>query len=426
MTSKTNYKQTEIGEIPQTWELVELRDVLSEKGYIRGPFGSALRRPELKSEGIPVYEQQHAIYGVRDFRYYIDEEKFEELKRFQVKVNDLIISCSGTLGKVSIITDEDPKGIISQALLALRPDTEKILPDYLKYFFTSRYGFTSITSRSTGSVQVNIANRQIIELIKLALPSIHEQQIIILILSSLDDKIELNRKMNNTLEEIGKALFKQWFVDFEFPDENGRPYKSSGGKMVNSELGEIPEGWEAGHFGNVVENFDSKRIPLSNREREKRKGDFRYYGATGVMDHVNDFIFDGIYLLVGEDGTVITNKETAVTQYVWGKFWVNNHAHVLKGKNGFSTEVLKLFLEVTNIAPYITGAVQPKLNQNNLNSIPVVLPKKEILAEFSGLIDLLFSKYRQTHDEIERLTSIRDSLLPRLMSGKLRVRDYEN
>ena len=143
MTSKTNYKQTEIGEIPQTWELVELRDVLSEKGYIRGPFGSALRRPELKSEGIPVYEQQHAIYGVRDFRYYIDEEKFEELKRFQVKVNDLIISCSGTLGKVSIITDEDPKGIISQALLALRPDTEKILPDYLKYFFTSRYGFTS-------------------------------------------------------------------------------------------------------------------------------------------------------------------------------------------------------------------------------------------------------------------------------------------
>ena len=232
--------------------------------------------------------------------------------------------------------------------------------------------------------------------------------------------------MNNTLEEIGKALFKQWFVDFEFPDENGRPYKSSGGKMVNSELGEIPEGWEAGHFGNVVENFDSKRIPLSNREREKRKGDFRYYGATGVMDHVNDFIFDGIYLLVGEDGTVITNKETAVTQYVWGKFWVNNHAHVLKGKNGFSTEVLKLFLEVTNIAPYITGAVQPKLNQNNLNSIPVVLPKKEILAEFSGLIDLLFSKYRQTHDEIERLTSIRDSLLPRLMSGKLRVRDYEN
>ena len=113
------------------WANVTLKDVLEEKGYIRGPFGSALKRGDMKNSGIPVYEQQHAIYGVRDFRYYIDNEKFEEMRRFQVQENDLIVSCSGTVGKVSVISETDPKGIISQALLLLRADTNKINPLYI-------------------------------------------------------------------------------------------------------------------------------------------------------------------------------------------------------------------------------------------------------------------------------------------------------
>ena len=119
------------------WRDVELKDVLSEKGYIRGPFGAALKRNEMKSEGIPVYEQQNAIYDNREFRYFIDEEKYKTLERFTTKTDDLIISCSGTVGKVSIIKEEDPKGIISQALLTLRVNKELILPDFLKYFFSS-------------------------------------------------------------------------------------------------------------------------------------------------------------------------------------------------------------------------------------------------------------------------------------------------
>ena len=117
------------------WENLTLADVLQDKGYIRGPFGSALKRGDMKDKGIPVYEQQHAIYNSRIFRFYIDSDKFEEMKRFEVQNNDLIISCSGTVGKVSIIRENDPKGIISQALLLLRVDDSKISPLYLKYFF---------------------------------------------------------------------------------------------------------------------------------------------------------------------------------------------------------------------------------------------------------------------------------------------------
>lgn len=101
------------------WNETILSEVLVDKGYIRGPFGSALKRGDMKEDGIPVYEQQHAIYNSREFRYYIDEQKFNEMKRFQVRKDDLIISCSGTVGKVSIIKDDDPNGIISQACCCL-------------------------------------------------------------------------------------------------------------------------------------------------------------------------------------------------------------------------------------------------------------------------------------------------------------------
>lgn len=176
-----------------------LADVLDDKGYIRGPFGSALKRGDMKKEGIPVYEQQHAIYGIRDFRFFIDENKFAEMKRFQVRTNDLIISCSGTVGNVSIIRENDPKGIISQALLLLRANTDRILPQYLKYFFTSKEGYNAIVSRSSGSVQVNISKRSVIEQIPLALPSLAEQEKIVSVLESIDNKIAENEKINNNL-----------------------------------------------------------------------------------------------------------------------------------------------------------------------------------------------------------------------------------
>ena len=197
------------------WKETHLSDVLADKGYIRGPFGSALKRGEMKEDGIPVYEQQHAIYNTRKFRYYIDEKKLDEMKRFQVRKDDLIISCSGTVGKVSIIRDDDPKGIISQALLLLRVDTNKILPLYLKYFFSSRNGYNTIVSRSSGSVQVNIAKRNVIEHISFRLPQIGTQRKIVEILSSIDEKIEENERINNNLEQQAQAIFANEFLSLD-------------------------------------------------------------------------------------------------------------------------------------------------------------------------------------------------------------------
>lgn len=214
---------------------VPLKDLLGGKGYIRGPFGSALKRRELQKTGIPVYEQQHAIKGDREFRYYIDEKKYEELKRFTVEVDDLIISCSGTVGRISVIREEDPIGIISQALLILRPESKKILPEYLYYFFSSKRGFYELINASQGAVQLNIAPRTVVEKILIPTPTISEQREIVSILKSLDDKIELNHQTNQTLEQIAQAIFKSWFVDFE-PTRAKIIAKEQGANLATQEL----------------------------------------------------------------------------------------------------------------------------------------------------------------------------------------------
>ena len=174
--------------------------------------------------------------------------------------------------------------------------------------------------------------------------------------------------------------------------------------------GVVPTGWRATTLGEVIEISDSKRIPLSGREREERRGKYPYHGAASVMDYVDDFLYDGIYAFMGEDGK-------PVLQYVWGKFWVNNHAHVLCGKNGISTEHLLLHLKGCNIAPFVNGAVQPKLNQGNMNRIPFMLPPPEIGQAFAKTIEPLFAQIRANTEQSRTLATLRDTLLPKLLSG---------
>lgn len=143
------------------------------------------------------------------------------------------------------------------------------------------------------------------------------------------------------------------------------------------------------------------------------------------MDYVNDYLFDGIYLLVGEDGSVSDARGLAVTQYVWGMFWVNNHAHVLQGKSPVSTEHVYLHLHYEPVLPYITGAVQPKLSQGRMKKMPFVYPDVPICDAFSQFVAPFFEKVRACDMESQSLASLRDALLPKLISGELRIRDAE-
>lgn len=218
--------------------------------------------------------------------------------------------------------------------------------------------------------------------------------------------------------ELTKQLYKRWFIEFEFPNKDGNSYKASNGKMVESELGLIPENWCIKRLDEISVNFDSKRKPLSSKDREERKGNIPYYGATSIIDYVNEYIFDDIFVLMGEDGSVINSDNTPVLQYIWKKCWINNHAHVLQGK-GISTEHLMECLRATDVSSIITGAVQLKINQANMNALKYVYATEETNRDFDEKISKIYEKIRANIEQNEILEQLRDTLLPKLMNGEI-------
>lgn len=234
-----------------------------------------------------------------------------------------------------------------------------------------------------------------------------EQEKIAGLLEALDKKIQLNAEINENLLQQAQALYKCRFVDMQ-------PFD-----------GVMPNDWHLGTVSEIIELHDSKRIPLSSRERANLKKIYPYYGATSVMDYVDRYLFDGIYLLLGEDGTVVDSKGFPILQYVDGKFWVNNHAHIITGKNGFSVELLYLLFSLTSVQSIVTGAVQPKISQSNLNKIPVIVPSEAELKALDATVQPIFAQIRILRTENDRLATTRDVLFPKLMSGEIDVSDIE-
>lgn len=348
-----------------------------------------------------------------------------------VKPGDTILATvRPNLRSFVYLSETKPNTVVSTGFAVLRA-TEESDKRFL-YYIISDQSFTDyLTARAHGSAYpaVSVAVIQDAEL-RVPLPDVQES--IGAVLGALDDKIKQNRRTARALERLARAIFRAWFVDFEpvkakaagatsFPSMPQSIFDALPAAFADSELGPIPNGWGVRRLGDAIALHDSKRIPLSRRQREQRRGRYRYYGAAGIIDYVNDYLFDGVYVLVGEDGTVITDDDRPVVQYVWGQFWVNNHAHVLTGTNGFTTEHLRVLLDHVHIRPFVTGAVQPKLNQANLKSVPIVIAPNEVNRCFADTIGPLFELVRGEQDESASLAKTRDYLLPKLLSGQVRV-----
>ena len=335
----------------------------------------------------------------------LSSESLPSRARRKVQINDIIYSTVRPNQKhFGIIKNQPENFLVSTGFAVLHINKTIADPNFIFYNLIQNENTESLhaIAEQTTSAYPAIKPSDI-ENLSIKLPPLPTQQKIAAILSSLDDKIELNNKINTNLEQQAGALFKNWFVDFE-------PF---GGKM--------PEEWKVGTVSEIITLHDSKRIPLSSQQREKMEKKYPYYGATSLMDYVDNYLFDGIFLLLGEDGTVIDSEGFPILQYVEGKFWVNNHAHILTGKNGFSVEMLYLLFSLTNVKDKVTGAVQPKISQGNLNSITTIIPSEEICKKFDLLIQPLFAQIRNLKQENDRLSEIRDTLLPKLINGEILI-----
>ena len=392
------------------WKEVRLGDIADVQ---TGPFGSQLHKSDYIAEGIPCIMPTNIgphLNLVVDGIAHVSEVDANRLSRHLTEFGDIIYARRGDIEKCAYVTTNEEKWLCGTGCLKIRCKNE-VNSRFIAYLLSTAECKKWITGNAVGTTMLNLS-KGILSNLPLIIPSLADQRRIASILSSLDRKIELNNKINADLEEMAQAIFKNWFVDFE-------PFKD--GKFVNSELGMIPEGWKVGTLFDIAEIFDKKRKPLSGNVREKMDKIYPYYGATSCMDYVDDYIFDGIYTLIGEDGSVVKENGLPYMQYVWGKMWVNNHAHILQGKNGYSTEMIHALLSITNIKFLVTGAVQAKLSQGNMQKILVAIPPKNVLDEIRPVIDNLYSKLRINTDESSRLSLLRDTLLPRLMSGELEV-----
>ena len=313
---------------------------------------------------------------------------------------------NGKIAKVSILSD-DEVGFGSTEYIVFRAIDGVSDADFLYYLICSPLIRNPAIKSMVGSSGRQRVQTDVVANLDIELPPIEEQRKIGGLLKAIDDKIELNNKINNNLEQQAKALYKNWFFDFT-------PFSTDGN---------LPNGWRLGTVSDIIQLHDSKRVPLSGAERDKMAKIYPYYGATSLMDYVDNYLFDGIYLLLGEDGTVVDSLGFPILQYVYGQFWVNNHAHIITGKEGFSVEELYLFFSLTNIKSIVTGAVQQKVSQQNLKKVPAIIPSKDALSAFDELIQPIFSQIRNLRDENARLADTRDTLLPKLMSGELDVSD---
>lgn len=355
------------------------------------------------------------------------DTSIKEQETCSIKKGDILITrTSETIDELAmscVAVKDYPRATYSGFTKRLRPKTAGIAyHKYLAFYLRSQLFRKAVTNNAFMTLRASF-NEDIFSFLNLYLPEYKEQVKIGDMLYSMEQKIQLNKRICAELEAMAKTLYNYWFTQFDFPDENGKPYRSSGGEMVwNDQLKrEIPKGWQVSSIGSVTRNYDSKRVPLSQNERDIMKGGIPYYGATGIMDYVNRHIFDGQYVLIAEDGSVMDVKGNPIVQMIWGKTWVNNHAHVLQGCNGYSNELLYLLLQHIPVVKIMTGSIQKKINQDNLNSYNIPQIPDPISQAFYEIVKPMFEKIQSLQDENDELTKLRDWLLPVLMNGQATV-----
>lgn len=377
--------------------VVKLADICQKIGSGATPRGG---KEAYRAEGIALVRSQNVLDFSSDGLAYINDEQADKLRNVELQSGDVLLNITGdSVARACLMDDDYLPGRVNQHVAIIRVDESKAVNSYLLYYLQWRKSHL-LQLASAGATR-NALTKGMIEQLEIDLPSLDEQRKVVGILGSIQNKIKLNHEINDNLLRQAQALYKNRFIDL-------KPFN-----------GEMPPDWQLGTVSEIIELHDSKRIPLSSRERANLTKIYPYYGATSVMDYVDSYLFDGIYLLLGEDGTVVDDKGFPILQYVEGKFWVNNHAHIITGKNGFTVETLYLLFSLTNVRSIVTGAVQPKISQANLNNVSVVIPSKAELSTFNSIVQPIFSQIRNLRAESDRLTATRDILLPRLMSGEI-------
>jgi type I restriction enzyme S subunit len=351
----------------------------------------------------------YPLYGSGGIMRYVEKPLYDE--------ESILIPRKGTLSNLFYL--DQPFWSVDTMFYS-KINKEIVFPKYLYYTLKT----FDLASLNVGSAVPSLTT----EVLNEVLISIHDiptQTAIAEILSSLDDKIELNNKINKELEDLAQTLFKRWFIDFEFPNENGEPYKSSGGEMVESELGEIPKGWDVGSiykiadviygapFKSALFNQENKGLPLI------RIRDLKTFKPQFWTEEIHP---KGTKIIAGD---LVVGMDAEFRPQIWlgEESWLNQRLCYFKPKDGYS----KLFIR-ENIRPQLAffenssvGTTVIHLGKADIDTFKTILPSTQTLLLFSEISNSIFDEIVNNSLENQRITNLRDTLLPKLISGELEV-----
>lgn len=405
-----------IGEIPSHWEVKKIKYLAS----INDDSLSDKTDEEFELDYVDISSIESGV-GITKSEVFKFKDAPSRARRI-VKHGDVIISTVRTyLKAIAKIDKPKPNLIVSTGFAVLRP--KDISPEYSGYLFYHENLLGEIVSRSVG-VSYPAINSSEIGTIKIPLPKKTEQTAIATYLdrktAEIDALITDKKRLLELYEEEKTALINQAVTKGIDPDV---PMKDSSIDW----LGEIPAHWEVKRVKHVLKSLNSIRVPLSADERGKMVvREYDYYGASGVIDKVEDYLFDEPLLLIGEDGANLLTRNTRLSFIARGKFWVNNHAHILKPKFGLLEYYCEL-MELCDYSVWISGSAQPKLTSENLMNIQIIVPPIEEQEEIMNFLEtesaLIDAKKAKTEKLIDLLIEYRTALISEVVTGKVKVID---
>lgn len=404
--SKARFEKTEIGMIPEDWEEKQLGKLVTFQR------GHDLPRKDMKTGKYPVVGS-NGIIGYNDI--------------FKAKGPGVTIGRSGNLGKPLFVKED----YWPHNTVLFVKDFHNSSPKFVYYFLK----ILDLSKYNAGSA-VPTLNRNHIHTLPVIVPKrINEQLSIAKILSDLDSKIELNIKINRVLETIGQALFKRWFIDFEFPDEKGRPYKSSGGKMVDSELGEIPIGWRIGQVEEIA-NVIGGGTPSTKRTEYFTEKGIAWITPKDLSNYHWKYLSRGHIDITQEglknSGAKIMPRGTILFTSRAPIGYVAIAADSVSTNQGFKSLIPKekyyseyLYCLIKNSVPKLesmaSGSTFKEVPGILLKKFNIVVPLESLVEHFSKVLFPISERMHTIQEETDRLIVVRDLLLPKLMSGKIRV-----
>ena len=426
--------------IPKKWKETSLGDVVE---IIDGDRGlNYPKNDEFFSDGYCLFLNTKNVpndsFSFQE-RMFIDKWKDGKLRKGKLKRGDFVLTTRGTVGNFAFYSEKIPFDNIriNSGMVILRTKDEVLSKSYLNFYLKSYFFNDQVLSLSSGTAQPQLPIRDL-TVFQIYLPALPEQQAIAAVLSSLDNKIELLREQNKTLEATAQAIYKEWFVNFNFPNGKGKPYKKSGGKMVDSELGKIPERWRVGQ---LIEGEISEFVKANIDQFDGMKD----YIETANVNLSN---FAGSFEKISYNGRPSRANMQPVANSIWFARMAESRKYLLfqeRDKENINTKILSTgFAGIRCVKDYLyfywcfilsdilndlknqyaEGAVQVAISNGGIQRITLVLPPKEIAKKFTETVGFCFEKISNNNSQIQTLSILRDALLPKLMSGKLRVKNY--